>query len=332
MRSFSVTMHMKSPSAYSFLRRKFNSNLPHESTIRKWYANCGSNGQPGIQKECLNTLRNLINEFTARNEVLCCSLAFDEIALKQVVQWCHTSKTFLGYISYGSENGLQRKIATHAIVFLLSGINSKFSIPIAYQFITGLNTNEKMELVKAVLTELTSNGVRVVNITFDGLNTNFSVCTKLGASFNERDFRPYFPDPVDGHTIYIILDPCHMLKLWRNILAANLRIHHNRQEINWLHIVKLETHSTKNEFINHRLTRRHIQWDKDKMNVRLAVETLSRSVSNSLKLLMENGVKGFENLFLQGRWNSQEEPMIYLTYSIRMFVKPMSRIVKISKI
>lgn len=88
-------MHLHSPSAYRFLRKKFNSNLPHESTIRKWYANCGTNGMPGIQTECLQTLAELVTEYQQSNKELYCSLAFDEISINEVVQWSDQKKNFL---------------------------------------------------------------------------------------------------------------------------------------------------------------------------------------------------------------------------------------------
>lgn len=38
MRSFALTLHFHSARAYDYVRDKFNKNLPHVSTIRKWYS------------------------------------------------------------------------------------------------------------------------------------------------------------------------------------------------------------------------------------------------------------------------------------------------------
>lgn len=290
-------MHLHSPGAYNFLRQKFNSNLPHESTIRKWYANCNSNGEPGIQNECLWTLGNLVAEYQEQGKSLLCSLAFDEMAIKQVIQWSDVRKKFLGYVTYGDRDEPEdRSIASHAIVFLLSGIDQAFSIPVAYHFIKSLKKDEKKDLLIDVVTALTQIGITIVNITFDGLSTNFLVCKSLGACLDTNDLHPYFQNPVDGRKIYIILDACHMLKLWRNSLG-NLKIISDGKshQIEWAHFENLENCRVNDKFVTHKLTKRHIQWDKDKMNVRLAAQTLSSSVSKSLTFLMNNQIPGFEN-------------------------------------
>lgn len=286
-------MHMRSPATYNFFRNKFDCNLPHENTIKKWYANSNCNGEPGIQLGCLETLSNLVSEYRKKNEILYCSLSFDEMSIKQHIQWSDNKKKFLGYVSYGNDD---KQIATHAIVFLVTGINSMFSIPIAFHFIqNSFGPDDKAKLLIEVIKSMTNIGVMIVNVTFDGLPTNFAVCKKLGASFNTNDLRPYFEDPIDKHRIYIILDACHMLKLWRNTIGNHKQIiDGNGQIINWEFFELLENCRIKNEFVTHKLTKRHINWEKDKMNVRLAAQTLSNSNSKSLLYLKENECDGFD--------------------------------------
>lgn len=288
-------MHLYSPKAYNFLREKFNCNLPNESTIRKWYANCSSNGEPGIQRECLEVLARLVTEFKNMNKTLYCSLSFDEMATKQNVKWSDSKKRFLGHTTYGSES---RVIANQAIVFMLSGINSPFSMPIAYHFISSLNKSSKAKLLKEIIRAVSTFGIKITSITFDGLITNFSTCKELGASFELIDFRPYFVNEVDNNNtkIHIFLDPCHMLKLWRNTLGKHKTIVDGKgQQIKWIYFERLETYRVKNQFVTHNINKKHIQWDKDKMNVLLAVQTLSNSVSKSLEFLMGNNINGFKN-------------------------------------
>lgn len=287
---------MRSPAAYNFLRKKFHFNLPHESSIKKWFANSTCNGEPGIQMECLQTLANLLSEYEEANKSLYCSLSFDEMAIKQHIQWSDAKKKFLGYATYGDEANLTHQpIATQAIVFLVTAINATFSIPAAYHFITSLKKNEKKKLILEVVSALTNIGIVIVNITFDGLSTNLSTCRELGACFDVENMRPFFPNPVNGQNIYVILDACHMMKLWRNTIAnGNKLIDESGQMIDWVYFERLEQCRIKNEFVTHKLTKQHINWDKDKMKVKLAAQTLSRSVSNSFLFLMNNGTKGFE--------------------------------------
>lgn len=237
-------------------------------------------------------------EYRQKGKTLHCSLAFDEMAIKQNIQWSDVRKQFLGYVTYGDRKESEvRLIASHAIVFLLSGINQEFSIPVAYHFIKALKREEKMKLLIEVVRATTNIGVNIVNVTFDGLPTNFLVCESLGASFDTNDFRSYFPNPVNGRKIYVILDACHMLKLWRNSLAKLKIIEDGKgNRIEWAHFERLENCRANNELVTHKLSKKHIQWDKDKMNVRLAAQTLSNSVSKAFSYLMQNHVSGFEDV------------------------------------
>lgn len=287
-------MHLRSPGAYNYLREKFNYNLPHESTIRKWYANSSSNGGPGIQQDCLETLSKLVSTAHDTEKEVYCSLCYDEVAIKQLVQWSDARKKFMGYQTYGADN--ESKIASQAIVFLITGINFIFSIPVAYHFIGNLNQNQKAELLKEIITAITNVGIVVVNLTFDGLSTNLQACVILGSSFVLSDFRPFFPNPVNGSRVHVILDACHMLKLWRNTLANIKTIKDgNGNVIDWHFLEKLEYYRTKNDFITHKLTKCHILWYTNKMNVRLAAQTLSDSVSKSLLYLRETNCPGFRD-------------------------------------
>lgn len=52
----------------------------------------------------------------------------------------------------------------------------------------------------------------------------------------------------------------------------------------------------KSDFnLTHKLTSRHVDFKNKKMNVRLAVQTLSDSTANSLQFLVEQNVPGFSN-------------------------------------
>nr|CAI5861024.1 unnamed protein product [Callosobruchus analis] len=58
LRSFALTLHFYSPKAYSFVRKFFNSSLPHPVTVSKWYRNI--DGSPGWNEVALNTLKTKV--------------------------------------------------------------------------------------------------------------------------------------------------------------------------------------------------------------------------------------------------------------------------------
>lgn len=299
VRVFCLTLHFHKPGAYNYLRELFNCNLPHLNTLQKWYYTSTSNGKPGISEDALNVLKNLAETsetMKTNGQELLCSLSLDEMAIRRNVQYSDAQKTFFGRISYGSRSsGDEFDVAKNAIVFMVSGINEKFEIPIAFHFIKELNANERVCLLKEVLAKLTSVNIQVVNVTFDGLSANITMCKHLGASFTKKDFRPYFNYPDATEKIYIILDPSHMLKLVRNALATYKVLYDgNGNKIEWKYFETLEEfRSEKGYALAHKLTKNHIQWYRAPMRVYLAAETLSNSVADAMDFLKSKGKAEF---------------------------------------
>lgn len=282
--------------AYQYVREKFNKNLPHVSTIRKWYANANTGGKSGITEEAIAYLKHIAAEMKSTGKDLLISLSFDEMAIRQHVQWNDSTKKFMGFVDIGEKdkNGAY-PIAKNALVFMVNGLNQSFSLPVAYYFVTHLNAQQKKDLVLEIVTKITQAECKTLNITFDGLASNLSMCELLGASFQVKNFKNYFLNPIDGSKIFITLDACHMLKLLRNAMATRLIYDGQKRRISWTYIEMLEKYRVKRNFSAHKITKRHIQWKKNKMNVSLAAQTLSKSVANSIKYLRDSGYKHFQN-------------------------------------
>lgn len=138
--------------------------------------------------------------------------------IRQHVQYIDSQKIFSGLTTFGNR-GDDLPIAKNAIVFMVNGINKQISLPVAHHFIGMMNAEEKANLLKIVITAITQTNAILVNVTCDGLVTNFSMFRRLGASFKPDNLQTYFPNPVDGSKIYIMLDACHMLKLVRNCIS-----------------------------------------------------------------------------------------------------------------
>lgn len=83
----------------------------------------------------------------------------------------------------------------------------------------------------------------------------------------------------------------------RNLLASEEYFFNrsNNTIASWIFFKRLEAHRIKNDFVRHKLTKKHIQWFRSKMDVRLASETMSSSVANSMSHLMNVGVKNFQH-------------------------------------
>lgn len=296
VREFALGLHYHSPRAYEYIREVFGKNLPHESTLRRWYSNSDLNVKPGITAKSLEYLKRKADAKKSVQQELLCAVCFDEMSIRKQVVWSQHLGQMQGYVTYGCNDKDDPLIAKEAIVFIVSGLNEKFRIPVAYHFINSLNSIDKTELVKDVLRALFEANVIVTSITFDGHPTNKRMCQLLGANLFvlNNDFQTFFI--LDGqYKIYILFDICHTEKLVRGqIDKKSILIDENEQKIKWDYIAQLVKFSQGNSFsFTHKLNQSHLEWRRRPMNVRIAVETLSKSTAESIEFLRLKGYREF---------------------------------------
>lgn len=294
---FVFTLRFLSPKAYDYIREKFDKNLPHPSTIRKWFLHSNSSGEPGFCKGSLDILKKLLEEQHLKGEELNCALVFDEMAIRRALYWLQCIKKFSGFITYGSmeEESDHLPIASNVLVFMLNGINVRFNLPVAFYFIRQLNGVEKWVLVNAVLKTLAEMGIKVRSGGFDGFPNNILMCELAGANYELENMRPYFQNPYDCNSVFTVLDPPHMLKLLRNSLY-DVKTMYDREgrKIEWKFYVNLVNLGQEQDFVSHKMTRAHLDLSRNKMNVSIASQTFSNSVASSFTSLMERKHPDFQ--------------------------------------
>lgn len=270
--------------------------LPSVSTIRKW---CSSiNREPGFSGEAFDLLKlKAIEASSAGKEIYTC-LMFDEMHMRQHQQYDNYKDDVVGHVNYGTNiihnNDEKPVFATQALVYMVTGVEEKFKLPVGYFLVDGLKKEEKAALTQEVLLLLSKTGVKVIGLTFDGLEGNVAMCKEMGVDFEGE--QPFIQNPHSDDKIFIFLDACHMLKLARNCLARNgVMYDDDGKKIRWVYFERLyEYQRTNKTNIGNKLTKAHIvDWAKKKMNVRLASETLSNSVADSMEILKNKQVKGF---------------------------------------
>lgn len=247
-------------------------------------------------KGSLDVLAKLARDLKGKGDQLRVSLSFDEMAIAKNVSWNENKKKFVGFINYGTIQENQRlPVASNAIVFMVNGINVRFNQPIGFYFINTLKTSEKMLLIITALKFLAEIDVKVCVITFDGLSTNVTSMEFLGASFRLDNLRPYIISPIDNSKIFILFDPPHMLKLMRNLIGAErLLFDRHGGKIEWKFYENLEKCRVDNGLVTHKVTKKHLNWTDNKMNVGLAAQLLSNSVASSMRYLLERNDPHFE--------------------------------------
>lgn len=243
----------------------------------------------------MEILNALATDLKKENKELYVILNFDEMAIRKHVTWSESEKKFLGFINYGKVDCDEHlPIASNSIVFMINGINETFNIPVTYYFINALDTTEKMFLVLTIIKAITEIGVSIAMLTFDGLSTNISAMELLGACFRLNDMKPYIRNPVNDKKIFIMLDPPHMIKLMRNYIGSCKEMFDQEgRSIEWKFYENLEAIRKSKEFVTHKLTNRHINYEEKKMKVVLATQLFSRSVALSMEHLRDSNHDDF---------------------------------------
>lgn len=294
IRTFALTLHFYSPRGYRYIRSVFNKNLPAISTIRKWYSVI--DGKPGLSMETFAALKAMANEANQNGtEILAC-LIQDEIAIRKQEEFDEHNGEKTGLVNFGTStvNSDGKTFAKEALVFLVSGVNESFKVPVAYFLIAGLKGHERAALLREVLLFVSKTGVKIIGLVFDGLVANLAMVRILGANIKAN--RPYIINPHSDDKILIFPDACHMLKLVRNCLARKgILFTGDGKTIEWRFFVALEAYQRENKInLGNKINKTHIQWEKNKMTVKIACQTLSNSVADSIDLLRNKGIEEFE--------------------------------------
>lgn len=173
---------------------------------------------------------------------------------------------------------------------MLNGISVDFEFPIAYYLISSLDKEKRGDLLTDIIKAVSGCSVRIVSCTFDGHPCNFGMAEASGAKLNveAEDFKPIIKNPLNGENIYILLDAPHMEKLVRNSLGDRKVMYNSQNEkIEWRYIETLYEQTKESNLRAHKITKQHIEWKRNPMNVRLAVQTFSASNAKMLQLLKD---------------------------------------------
>ncbi|EZA48371.1 THAP domain-containing protein [Ooceraea biroi] len=247
----------------------------HAFRIQKLYVN-------GINREALAFIKQRVKN---ANHKLLGALMLDEMAIRQHIEY--DGKQFVGYYDVGNNiTNEECSIAKEALVFLVVGINELWKIPVAYFLINGINGEQKANLIIQCLSLLHDCGIHIKTVTRDGAACNLSMFRSLQCNMDPEHLQTWFVDHISKSKIYVFLDPCHMVKLLRNIFGDYKNIKNkNNENISWEYIVSLhELQQNKGLHMGNKLRTGHIEYHKKKMNVRFAAQIFSSSVANALQM------------------------------------------------
>jgi hypothetical protein len=230
-------------------------------------------------------------------ERMCC-LTLDEMSITQSVEFDNRTGRFMGDVTLPQHSGS----ATHALVFMIGGITTRWKQTVAY-FFTGNKTNGIVfaDIALEIIRLCYSIGLIVIAITSDMGSANRAMWKKLGISCGRgvscvnKLVHPCSPD----NTVCVLADVPHLIKNVRNhvvngqeiILPGSIVSKYNLPSpVISIDPIRRLVEYQKNKDLKPapNLTEKHLQLSHfDKMKVSQALNIFSHSVSSALKLMVE---------------------------------------------
>jgi len=313
-KNFALALHYCSPKCYLFLRKMFV--LPTVRSLQRWLQNI--NVEPGFINPVLEMLK--VKSANLPQAQKLCTLAFDEMSLKQLLTYNSQSDLFEGFVTeldnqnsaasstsyeqnftnlcaedafFQLENEMCKSpaLANQAMVVLMRGIHSNFKQVIGYFLSVNAMSGELLKniVLQSIGNVQDSGFIPKVIVTDQGSN-NVLMRTLLGVT----ESKPYVE--VNGEIIFFFYDAPHLLKSVRNNFKQH-DVEFKQHICKWQDIVDFYNIDSK---LTHRLapklSRKHIVLPPfSPMRVCLAAQTMSASVSKGILTCIALNVDGLES-------------------------------------
>lgn len=280
-KQIALSFYYKAPNVYKFMRDR-GFKLPCITLIKKWIN--VNNVTPGFTTEVFDKVKIKAKSMTSTEKQ--CVLLFDEMSLRKSLEYNSKLDLIEGFEDLGPL-GRNGKLATHATVFMLRGINNPWKCPLAYV----LSNNALKSQSLALLLDLCIEKVIDANLDLkatvcDMGSTNSAALKLLGVT---TDLPCYC---FGSKQIYCLYDYPHLLKCVRNtLLKRDFLVAGN--VVSWkdiLEFYEIDKKSTSDCRAAPKISERHVNPQAfQKMNVKLATQVFSNSVSRGMKAAVSLG-------------------------------------------
>lgn len=191
---------------YEYERQKYP--LPTERTLQKRMEDISF--EPGILQDVLDLLKLKVN--TMDEADLDCGIVFDEMSIEEARSYCIPSGKFYGNVTTEKHTAL----ASHALVFMLVGIKSRWKQIVAFHF-TGNSISEKVlkDILWNLIFKIEAIGCKVHFVTSDCAPSNKKFWNDIGLKFHKTDVLNSAPvtHPIDStRTLEVMPDAVHVFK------------------------------------------------------------------------------------------------------------------------
>ena len=232
-----------------------------------------------------------------------CTLVLDAMSVKSHIQYDPSLQRNFGFVDYGGHatSGESDVMATDSLVCMIVGMEGSWKLPVGYFLTKSITAEVQAGIIREALIRIYDSGISVRVCTMDGTAHNTSTYKNLGCDIlvkNIDKMKVEFahPHPSANYNVYGMLDPPHMAKLCRNLLAEYWELYWpSKGTVKWAYVVRLFDVQKEHAGLRlaNKLTAKHIHYKKNKMKVNLAVQVASNSVAKALEWAYNNEVEGF---------------------------------------
>lgn len=173
----------------------------------------------GILDEIFDMLKIKVSYFTEEREMFC-TLLLDEMYITQAVEFDISTKTYFGNVTFPNQSGK----ASHALVFMLGGISTRWKQVVAFYFTNGHCDGEVLKhIIIDIIKRAEDIGLRIMRVTSDMGSSNQAVWRKFGiVSGRCCQTKSNIVHPFDdSRVIEFIADVPHLLKNIKSALLSD---------------------------------------------------------------------------------------------------------------
>lgn len=275
-KTLALSLFKRSPKCYRFLRKLIE--LPSPRTLQRTLAYMVLEAGPN---EAINELlKESVGKMKEKEKY--CVLMIDEMAIRQGVYLNKHNGNIEGMEDFGHLGRTNRE-ATHALVFMLKGLNQRWKQPYCYYLTRDLKAEKLVPLILHVIKSVQDVGLIPIATVCDQASTNTAAFEQLASRVKDRP-GPYFQ--VNGQSIVYFYDAPHLLKNMRNnLMDKDLKMPGENGEIytaKWKHLQDLyQLDKDKGQIyrVLPKLTDLHLNPEgKQKMKVKYASQLFSQRV------------------------------------------------------
>lgn len=155
-----LSIYKRGPRCYRFLSQLFS--LPSKRTLNRHSALLQF--KAGINPKLFQFIKSKASQMDILDKY--CTIGWDEMAVTTHLNFSEAHDAMDGFVDFADE--AIPEFATHALVFMIRGVNLAYKQPVAYFFTENLGAKELSELISMVICEVLNTGITLVILTYLG--------------------------------------------------------------------------------------------------------------------------------------------------------------------